>query len=203
MRCIALLAALLAVGAIVDRVSIVVGKHPILSSAIDRDIRVTTFLNRDRPDFSTASRRNAASRLIDQELIRDQVRDGGYPVAPKNEADELIDQLKKERFTSESQYRRALSQAGLTEDELKDRLLWQMTVLRFIDARFRPAVVISDQEIQRYYTAHHDQFKGSLDDSRPQITDALSADRVNGLLDDWLKEQRRQTRIEYLEKNLQ
>jgi hypothetical protein len=31
----------------------------------------------------------------------------------------------------------------------------------------------------------------------------LSAQRVNSLLDDWLAEQRKQMRIEYLEKSLQ
>jgi parvulin-like peptidyl-prolyl isomerase len=78
-----------------------------------------------------------------------------------------------------------------------------MTVLRFIDARFRPAVVVSDAEVQRYYESHRAEFKGSLDDARQSITDQLSAERVNALLEDWLKEQRKQARIEYLEKSLQ
>src|SRR5579885_3455491 len=107
-------------GAIIDRIAIVVGKRPVLDSAIERDIRVTSFLNREPVDFSVGSKKQSASRLIDQEIIREQIRNGDYPVAPQSEADELLAELKKERFTSDVQYRRALTQAGLTEDDLRD-----------------------------------------------------------------------------------
>ena len=38
--------------------------------------------------------------------------------------------------------RQDLNQYGVTEDELHDALLWQLTVLRFIDERFRPGVMV-------------------------------------------------------------
>jgi hypothetical protein len=203
MRFLAILTAFSCFGAIVDRIAMVVGKHPILDSAINTDIRVTSFLNGESPDFSPASKKKAASRLIDQELIREQVRTGGYPVAPESEADALIAQLRKERFPNDAQFRQALAKAGVTLAELKDRLLWQMTVLKFIDARFRPAVVVSDEEVQRYYNAHRAEMKGTLDQERQTIVDQLSGERVNTLLNSWLKDQRQQTQIEYLEKSLQ
>ena len=203
MRLLIPFAAVLSFGAIVDRIAVVVGKHPVLDSAINRDIRVTSFLNQEPADFSDSSRKKAASRLIDQELIREQIRSGSYPVAAASEANELLAELRKDKFPSDAQYRRALLQAGLTEEELKDRLLWQMTVLRFIDARFRPAVVVSDQEVQSYYAAHRATVKGDLDDARQSIIDQISAEGVNRLLEDWLQEERKQTRIEYLEKSLQ
>jgi len=203
MRCLILITAFLCSGAIIDRTAIIVGKRVILDSAIDRDIRVTSFLNNESADFSATSRKKVASRLIDQALIREQVQSGNYPVATQNEAAELLAQIKKDRFASDPQYRRALSQAGVSEAELKDQLVWQLTVLRFIDARFRPAVVVSDEEIQRYYTTHRSEFKASLDEARQTIIDQLSGARVNTLLDDWLKEIRTQTRVEYLEKSLQ
>ena len=199
----ALLACAVSNAAIIDRVSVIVGKRPILASAIDRDIRVTSFLNGNRPDFSPASRKQAASRLIDQQLIRDQIRGGDYPVAPEDEADRLLEQTARDRYANNAQLRQALQRAGITEAELKDRLLWQLTVLRFIDARFRPAVVVSNEEVERYYTAHRTQLNAPLDQVRQKITDDLTGERVNGLLDDWLRQQRRDTRVEYLEKSLQ
>jgi hypothetical protein len=198
-----LVTAALASAAIIDRTAILVGKRVILDSSIDRDIRITSFLNHESPDFSPASRKKAANRLIDQALIREQIQSGNYPVAPENEVVELLAQIKKERFPTDAQYHRALSQAGITEADLKDRLAWQLTVLRFIDVRFRPAVVVSDEEIQRYYNAHRTELKSSLDEARQKIVDQISGERVNTLLDDWLKETRQQTHIEYLEKSLQ
>ncbi len=185
--------------AIIDRIAIVVDKSPILASAIDRDIRVTSFLNHERPDFSVASRKRAASRLIDQELIRTEIRSGDYPVAPQSEGTELLAQIRKAR----PDYRDALARLGITEDELKDRLLWQMTVLRFIDTRFRPGTTATDEQVVQYYNAHRRDFKETLDQARSKITEELTGQQVNSMLDQWLAQKRKETRIEYLENALQ
>jgi hypothetical protein len=162
---------LMAQGTIIDRTAIIVGEHAILDRQIDRDIRVNAFLNSERLDFTITSRKQAASRLIDQEIIREQIRSGDYPVATEAEADQLLDQIKRERFGgSDAGLRQALARYGISLTQLKDRLLWQMTVLRFIDARFRPAVTVPDQDIHQYYVAHqaelrreHPQAQGEAD----------------------------------------
>jgi hypothetical protein len=193
---------------IIDRTAIVVGTHVIKDSDIDLDIRVTGFLNGGQPDFTPASRKSAASRLIDQELIREQIRSGEYPVALQSDADKLLADLKRSRFPAAGQYLRALNQLNLYESGLTARLLWQLTVLRFIDIRFRPAVVVSEQEIQQYYDAHRVQLlrahPGAKDlaDVKPAIEQQLTGDRINTLLDEWLQQTRKETHIEYLEKTL-
>jgi hypothetical protein len=203
-----LLAGVAARAAIIDRTAIVVGTRVIKDSDIELDIRVTGFLNGVQPDFSLASRKTAAGRLIDQELIREQIRAGEYPVALQNEATQVLADLKRSRFPAEGQYQRALAQFNLTEAELKTRLLWQLTVLRFIDIRFRPAVIVSDQEIQQYFNVHrtallraHAGAKG-LDDVKPAIEEQLTGEGINTLLEAWLQQTRKETRIEYLEKSL-
>ncbi len=188
---------------IIDRIAIVVGKHPILASEIDREIRVTAFLNGERPDFSAASRKAAASRLIDQQAIRDQIRLGDYPLAPETEAKGLIEQIRKDRFSSDAQFQQALRQTGVTQAELKQRMLWQMTVLRFIDARFRPSIVVTDEEVHRYYDTHRTEFPEPLGQAQDKIFDLLTGERVNAALDDWLRQTREDMRIEYLDKTLQ
>jgi len=185
--------------AIIDRVAIVVDNHPILDSAINRDIRITSFLNRAKPDLTHASRKQAASRLIDQELIRAEIRTGDYPVAPDHEAAGLLAQIKKDRLD----YGQALLRAGITEDELNDRLLWQMTVLRFIDTRFRPGVNVTSEEIAQYFNAHRAQFPGTLEEAGAKVGDFLTGEQVNQALDEWLRQKRQETRIDYLEKTLQ
>src|SRR5947207_101187 len=149
--------ALTAPAEIIDRTAIVVGRQVVKASDVNRDIRVTSFLNGERPDFSPASQKQAANRLIDQALIREQIRNGEFHAAPVSEADRLLAQTRKERFANDAddtQYHRALAEYGITEAELRDRLRWQLTVLRFIDARFRPAVIVSDDEIGAYSKAH-------------------------------------------------
>lgn len=194
----------LASAAIIDRTAIIVGRRVILDSDIERDIRITAFLNHEHRDASAPSRQQAASRLIDQELIRQQIRTGNYPVATQAEAQQLLETIVKNRFAgSTAALDRALAQHEITAPELLERLLWQLTVLRFIDARFRPAVVVSDQEIEQYYDAHRSEIKTSLETARPQIVEAITGERINDLLDQWLRRTRAQTHIEYLEKALQ
>jgi hypothetical protein len=198
-----------AASVIIDRSAIIVSKRVVKDSDIQRDIRITSFLNGQQPDFSDASRRRAASRLIDQELIRQQIRSGKYAVAEESEADHLLAQTKQDRFAGDAQYRNELSRLGISESELKDALLWQLTVLRFIDTRFRPAVVVSDEDIQQYYDAHraelakaHPGARGAAD-LRPEIEQLIAGERINKLLDEWLQQSRKDVRIDYLEKSLQ
>jgi parvulin-like peptidyl-prolyl isomerase len=188
---------------IIDRVAITVGRTAILDSEIRREVRVTAFLNQEPVNLSEKSRKIAASRLIDQALIREQIRTGAYPVASQSEAANFLSEIKKDRFRTDGAYKRALAQYGISETELKERLLWQLTVLRFIDARFRPAVVVSDQDAQKYYEQHRQAYPQGFEASRQAIIEQIAGERMNDLLDDWLEQSRKQARIEYLEKSLQ
>ena len=188
---------------VVDRIAVVVGRVPILDSDIDRDVRITAFLNQEGVDLGLAFRKQAANRLIDQELIRQQIRLGGFPVASQSETDRLVKSIEEERFSSSAQLIHALTEYGVTAPELRDRLSWELTVLRFIDTMFRPQVVISDAEIQHYYDSHAAQFRAQpLAAVRPAITETITGERVNELLNDWLDQSRKTTRVVYLDKSL-
>jgi hypothetical protein len=82
---------------------------------------------------------------------------------------------------------------------------WQLTVLNFIDARFRPAAYVTDQEVEGYYNQHkaalENQYPGktSLADLRNDIRNILVGDKINDTFFSWLDEQRKQTKVQYLE----
>src|SRR5215813_4042872 len=61
---------------VIDRIVVVVGNRVIKSSDITRDLRVTGFLNAEKPEFTDQTRRKSAERLIDQTLIRNQIERG-------------------------------------------------------------------------------------------------------------------------------
>ena len=102
-------------------------------------------------------------------------------------------------------YRRALADDGVTEDELKTRLTWQLMLVRFIDVRFRPGIQISDDEIRNYFDEHmrpellreHPGQTPSLDDYRTAIEQKLSSQAADQQVEQWLKEARRRTHIQY------
>ncbi len=65
---------------IIDRIVITVGNQVITQSQVDDEIRVTAFLNHEKVDLSAAARKQAASRLIEQALIKREMDLSRYPL---------------------------------------------------------------------------------------------------------------------------
>lgn len=195
---------------VIDRMAAIVGKHVIKASDIDRDLRLTQFMNGEQPDFSPEARRKAADRLIDQSIIRDEIANGGYSRPSESDADALLKQLERDRFGgSDARLQAELSRYGLTEQQLRAHLLWQLTVLRFIDQRFRPGVLVTDEEVRAYYDQHladlRRQYAGnnSFEALQPKIRASLEGQRINQNFTEWLDQARKRNRIEYKEASFQ
>jgi hypothetical protein len=202
-----LLATCIASAVIIDRIAVIIENRIVKESDIKRDIRVTSFLNSEKPDFSVASQRKALNRLIDQVFIRREIEVGEYPTATLQQADQQLERLKKERFKTEAAFRESLRKYDLTELDLRTQFQWQLTVLRFIDVRFKPAVLITDDEIEKYYRDHaaalHREYPGkSLDDLRQRIREILTDEKVNQQFFTWLDDRRKGTKVEFREASL-
>jgi hypothetical protein len=202
-----LLAQSLIFAVIIDRIAVIVGTSIIKDSDIDRDIRVTDFLDGQPLDLSLAKRKQAVGHLIDQVFIRNEIRIGRYQVATLQEADSQLERLSRQRFKTQLAFEESLKRYRLTDLELRTQFQWQLTVLKFIDARFKPAVLISDDEVEKYYHQHsaalQRQYPGkSLDDLREDIRDILTGEGVNKQFFDWLDQQRSDAKTRYMEESL-
>jgi hypothetical protein len=189
---------------VLDRMAVILDKHVIKTSDIDLDLRVTEFLNRQPLNFSEQAKRPSAERLIDQEIIREDIVTGNYRRPLDSDADALLSQIRRDRFGgSDPAMREALQRYGITEDQLRTQLLWQLTVLRFIDQRFRPAVIVTDDEVQAYYNQHLADLRrqypqnNSFEALGPKIRSLLEGERINESFNQWLEEARKRHRIEY------
>lgn len=202
------MAALAVQAEIIDRVAVSVGNSAIAASDLAREIRITSFLNGVPPDFSPKNRRATADRMVEQKLIRRELELSHYPVPEPSSADSELDDFRKMHFQSVSEYQRALSEAGIAEQEVRDELLWQLMLLRFIDVRFRPGVQVSEQEIKDYFEktvkpAAQSGHDITLEDYRDDIEETLAGQRADLELDKWLKETRLRTEIVYHEEAFQ
>jgi hypothetical protein len=191
---------------VLDRIAVIVGKHVIKMSDIERDLRLTEFLNREPLDLSTQRRHQSAERLIDQEIIRNELAAGGYRRATDAHADGFFHQILRERFgDSQQRLDSELRRYSLTENELRAELLWQLTVLDFIQQRFQPEISVSDEEVHTYYNAHLSELQrqhganSSFDTLASQLREKMEADGINKAFEDWLTRARQRTRIEYRE----
>ena len=200
------LASALSGATVVDRMAVVVGQHVIKSSDIFRDLGATEFLNREQPNFSADARHKAADRLIEQTIIRDEIANGGYKWASSADADALLDKICRERFAGfDARLRAELSRYGLTEQELREQLLWQLTVLRFIDQRFRAGVLITDDDVRAYYDQHLADLKrqypqdSSYKALEPKIRASLEGERINQNFVESIEGARKRVHVRYLQ----
>lgn len=188
---------------LVDRAAISVGPQVITESEIMQSIRLAAFQNGLLPDFSLAAQREAAQRLIDLKLVEREMSLGHYAQTAPDRARALLATFTADHFRGSAQALAiALANASLTVADLQTQLAEQADLLSFLSLRFRPAVEVSDQDIENYYGQLTGP-KPALDDLRAKITELLTAQRADRDLDLWLKAQRKSTRINYLIRELQ
>jgi hypothetical protein len=194
-----LFGALFAPPDIIDRIAVSVGNHVITTSDLDREIRVTAFLNDAKPDFTPAAKRATVDRMVEQTLVRAELETSRYPTPPPSEVDPILAQLIKTRFPNDAAFQRSLSEYGITEQDVRDELLWQRTLLSFLDVRFRPSVQVSDQEMQDYFnkTIKPAAPSASFDDYRDRIEEKLTGDREDQEMSRWLDQAKKRTEIVY------
>ncbi len=196
---------------IIDRIAVTVDNRVITASQIILAIRLTAFLNGNKLDFSLAARRNAANRLIEQMLIRREMEVGRYSAPSPSDVEPMLKAVQEQRFPHAGEYLQAFTQYGITEEELKAYLLWQLTLLRFLDIRFRPGVEVTDAQIQSYYDKNRANLEAraggsgnpTLDDLRDRIRRILTEEGVDRQMDAWLAEARKRSRIEFHEEAFQ
>lgn len=203
------LSTILSGAVVLDRIAVIAGGHAIKLSDIDRDIRLTDFLNRAPLEFNSISRRAAVERLITQQIIRDEIVSGGYRRTPESQAVQLESDLRRDRFGgSEQRLRQALHSYGLTEDELQMQLLWQITVLQFINQRFRGAVVVTNEDARDFYDEHYAELQkqypkdNSLEALEPKIRTMLEEQAVDRAFNDWLDQARKNEKVEFKDETL-
>jgi hypothetical protein len=188
---------------IIDRIAVSVGNRVITTSDLDREIRVTAFLNGVKPDFTPANKRATAERMVDQRLIRNELETSRYPVPAAAEVIPEFEQFKKKYFRDEEEYRRTLAGDGITEDDIKAELLWQRTLLLLIDVRFRPGAQVTEQEVRDYFDrtvapaarAAHPGQAPSMEEYRGEIEQKLIGEKVDQETDLWLQQARKRTEI--------
>jgi len=190
---------------ILDRVAVTAGKCVITQSDILRDIRLSSLFNQTEPDFSSDARRKTAERLVERALIDNEMEIGRYPSPQPPEIEAALAALKKERFPTGDAYRKALSRYGVRDEDVRLYLLQQLAVSRFIDARFGPAVQLLEADARDYYSStfrpkwENKEGKPAppFDEVRAEIEEILRSERADKLLDEWLKEAKSRTLIEF------
>jgi hypothetical protein len=192
-------------GDVLDRIVATVNNHAILQSEWQDATRYEAFVSGRALDQLQASDRKAAlDRLIDQELLREQMRSSGFPHANSEEVEKRIQEIRKQYAGAESDagWQAALARYGLAENDLRRRVTLQVDLMGLVDARLRPSVVIDSKSIESYYNQellpqlqHSGAQQAPLAEVTPKIKELLTQQKMNEMLVAWLQDLRSGSRI--------
>lgn len=193
-------------GELLDRIVATVNTHVILQSDWDDDVRFEAFMSGRKPEEETGEERKAAlDRLIDQDILRDQMRMADLKPAGVEAIKKQIDNLKNEQVREHpgQSWETTLSRYQLTDKVVEDHVAAELEQLQLVDLRFRPSIQVSAGDIEKYYRQQiipklpvSDPL--SLNDAAPKIKEILTQEKINLLLNSWLETLRSQAQIRIL-----
>jgi hypothetical protein len=183
-------------GEVIDRIVATVNGRIILQSDWDEALSYEALLNgRPLSQFADEDRRAVLDRLIDQELLCEQMKSADFQHASESEAAVRIADARKQypEGAADAGWQTLLAKYHLTEKDLLSRVKQQIDLLRLVDARLRPTVQIDSKTIEAYY---RDQFVPQLKqaggsdvplaDVSAKIRELLTEQRVSELMVSWL-----------------
>src|ERR1700732_4563830 len=190
-------------GEVLDRIVATVNGHVILQSDWDDELRYEFFMSgRKLSDATSAEKKPALDRLIDQEILREQMHATDVKPAGAEQIQQQIELLKSDELREHAgeSWEDALKQYQLTEEVVESGVAAELDQFQLIDTRFRPSIQISAAEIKEYYREQvvpklPAADRVSLAEATPKIREILIQDRMNQLLTSWLGALRSQAQI--------
>ncbi len=205
---LALAASTLLAGDVIERVVATVNNRPILQSDWDEEMRYEAFVNhRPLSSLTAADRKSALDHLIDQELLRQQIKEdeeeGLLKEAPPN-IGKRLQEVRRQYPGAEKEavWQADLQKYGLRQEDLARHVTLQARLERLINVRLRPTIHISHRSIESYYQQEllPELRKAGVKDVplvevSPKIEELLTQRRMNELLAAWLHDLRSQSDI--------
>jgi hypothetical protein len=181
-------------GQVVDRVVTKVNGHVVLQSDWEQEVAFEALSDARDPDsFTSAERKAALDRLIDQELLREQVRPS--QPAPADQVNAKVAEVRKlhPSAASDAGWRAILQRYGLTETSVEKHLGEQIQIMRLVEDRLRPSIQIDQRAVESYYRDQLlPELKRAGNSATPltevfgRIKNLLAEKKMNELLTGWL-----------------
>ena len=190
-------------GEVLDQVAATVNGHALLESDADEELRYEFFAaKRPLSDASDEDRNAALDRLIDQELLGEQMRSKDFKPVATEEVSKALEGFKSD-YGSASSWTAALGDYGVTEVEVKSHIETELNQLRLIDLRLRPTIQVDADSIRTYY---EQQLMPklppgqhlNLQEATPTIRELLVQQKMDESLKSWLEALRSQAKIQRL-----
>ena len=192
-------------GEVIDRIVATVNGRIILQSDLDEALCYEAVLSgRSLGQFSEDERRSVLDRLIDQELLREQMKSAEFQHASEAEVAARVADARKQypEAATDQGWQALLAKFHLGLKDLEAHVGRQIDLLRLVDARLRPIVQIDSRTVEAYYREKFvPQLKQSggsevpLAEVTAKIRELLTEQKVNELLVSWLQTLRSESAV--------
>ena len=192
-------------GEVIDRIVATVNGHIILQSDWNDALRYEALLSaRSVSQFTDDDRRGVLDRLIDQELLAEQMKSALFRHASADEATAQIAEARKlyPEATNAEGWHAVLARFGMTEKALIAHVQQEIDLMRLVDAHLRPTIQIDSKSIEAYY---RDKFVPQLKESGAndvplaevsgKIRELLTEEKVSELMVTWLQSLRSESKV--------
>jgi len=183
---------------VIDRIVATVNQHIVLQSDWDDELDYEAFTaGKPLQQFTAEERRAALDRLVDQELLRQQMPDND-PQLETSEQDinARLEEVRQQSPAAETDqaWHALLARYNLSEDDLRKHVVMQVKILRLIDEHLTSTIQIDDKNIEDYYTQtflpqlrQKGAKEPSLAEVTPKIRELLTQQKLNAALKEWMQ----------------
>jgi len=190
---------------VIDRIVATVNGHVILQSDWEDVLRYEAFSSgRALEQLTGEDRKSALDHLIDQELLREQLRAPDSPHASPEDVAARVVEIRQQypNPESEASWQALLQSYGFSEEDLRRRIAAQIDLMTLVDSRLRPTVNIDNKSIESYYQQELlPQLHQSGGQSVPlaevsgKIKELLTQKKITQMLTAWLQNLRAGSQI--------
>jgi len=197
---------------VLDHVIGVINGDVLLESDVQSEMRFAALQPYSNPARETA-RMVAAERLVNRTLILQQMDDPQQQLKLPPPTDEqvqaritelrkAIPECKRYKCETTEGWHDFLEVHGFTEQQVEDRWRQRLRILQFTEARFRSGIRVPRAEIEAYYRddllpqfAKEKVTPPPLETIESRIEEILLQQKVNVMLQDWVKSLRDQGNV--------
>ena len=133
--------------------------------------------------------------LISERILDQKVKEAKIDVTEDDLA-RAIKRILIQNQISLAQLRGEVTKQGMTYEQYVSQLKQQLARQKFVNQTVGTQVKITDRDIRDYYEKHKDRFKGSYDDERDAVYDAIYEAKLPQALNAYIARQKSQSFVE-------
>lgn len=151
---------------VVDRIVAIVNNDIITLSELNKaaqpyrqNVEASQNSNARKKELLRQMETDMLNQLVETSLANQEAEKFGIKVTDED-VDRAVENFKQENRLDDEGLERGLAASGMTLADYRKRLKTQIQQSMLVNRAVRSKIIITDEDVQEYYTAHKDQFTG-------------------------------------------